>query len=142
MASIDNIVGVLAIHSYGQMYMVSYGYTEDPNPDYDEQMIVCNEAIDALRAVHGQTYRCDSLIPLVGPNAGSAVDYQSPLGPRRRARFDRTDIGARQGQDRHCDWRVYGREQQLRGQTGPLPFHQQHSRNTRGATKLGCQAPG
>jgi hypothetical protein len=38
MAGIEDLQGVLAIHSYGQMYMVAYGYTNDPNPDFDEQV--------------------------------------------------------------------------------------------------------
>ena len=44
-------------------------------------MTVCNEAIAALTAVHGQTYRCDSLINLVGQyqHVEKHVKYVWPL---------------------------------------------------------------
>ena len=38
MHGIENLAGVLAIHAYGQMYMVSYGYTSTSNPDFDDQV--------------------------------------------------------------------------------------------------------
>jgi murein tripeptide amidase MpaA len=66
---------VLAIHAYGQMYLMPWGYTSEPNPDFDEQKQLCDDANLALRAVHGQVYRCDSLQPLVGPNSGGSIDY-------------------------------------------------------------------
>ena len=34
--SIDNMQAYLAYHNYGQMYMVPYGFQQEPPPDFDE----------------------------------------------------------------------------------------------------------
>ena len=40
MENIPDLRGVMAIHSYGQMYMLPWGYTPEQNPDYDEQVTI------------------------------------------------------------------------------------------------------
>ncbi|ELT88927.1 hypothetical protein CAPTEDRAFT_215633 [Capitella teleta] len=74
-AGLFDVRALIAYHSYGQMYMTPYGFTYEYPPDFEDQMEACNKGNEALYAVHGMEYTCDTLINLVGPNSGSSADY-------------------------------------------------------------------
>ena len=50
-----------SIHSYSQLILLPWGYTDDVPNDYDEMYNLFMKGSDALTAVHGKTYEvCDS----------------------------------------------------------------------------------
>ena len=47
----------MSVHAYSQLWMLPYGYTTSRPADYKDQMRVARAATEALRAVHGTSYR-------------------------------------------------------------------------------------
>nr|XP_053656496.1 carboxypeptidase A2-like [Cherax quadricarinatus] len=54
-----------SLHSYAQLWLTSYGYTEQLPANYDEQYRVAGVSVRALEAVHGTKYNYGSLANVV-----------------------------------------------------------------------------
>lgn len=62
-------------HSYSQMWLSPWGYTNDHPPDYDEHMAVQGAAVAALQAVHGTVYTYGPSGITIYPTSGTTDDW-------------------------------------------------------------------
>ncbi|XP_042226442.1 carboxypeptidase B-like [Homarus americanus] len=65
----------VTIHSYSQLWMTPYGYTNDKPANYDEQYRVAGEAVVALEAVHGTRYQYGNIADVIYMAAGGSIDW-------------------------------------------------------------------
>ena len=52
----DRLVFYNTIHSYSQLVLLPWGYTNDLPEAYEDMMSLALSGTDALKAVHGKTY--------------------------------------------------------------------------------------
>lgn len=64
-----------SLHSFGQLWMFPYGYTDLPAPDYDTLMNISLRAKEAIRSVQGTVYRVGSISKTIYQVSGSSVDW-------------------------------------------------------------------
>ncbi|XP_023341572.1 carboxypeptidase B [Eurytemora carolleeae] len=64
-----------SIHSYSQMILLPWGYTDDVPNDYDEMYNLFMKGSDALTAVHGKTYEVGCIPCLLYIASGSSTDW-------------------------------------------------------------------
>uniref|UniRef100_A0A3Q3VSS9 Peptidase M14 domain-containing protein n=1 Tax=Mola mola TaxID=94237 RepID=A0A3Q3VSS9_MOLML len=72
---IDDFLCFLTIHSYGQLLLVPYGHPNFTASNYDELMTVGLAAADAIKNVHGKTYKVGTSPDILYPNSGSSRDW-------------------------------------------------------------------
>jgi len=65
----------ITFHSYSQLMLTPYGYTEDLPDDYDQLESVGKRAIRALEAVHGTEYEVGAPSHILYSNSGSSRDF-------------------------------------------------------------------
>ncbi|GMI12577.1 hypothetical protein TrVE_jg1346 [Triparma verrucosa] len=72
-----NINGYVNFHSYSQLWMSPWGYTDDlpPTPDYDAQNEVSAAATAAINAVHGSVFQYGPISKTIYPASGSSADW-------------------------------------------------------------------
>jgi len=70
-----NTQGFIDFHSYSQLWMCPYGWTDKKPTDYTAQMALGNAAAAALKAKHGTTYEVGTIYETVYPASGSSADY-------------------------------------------------------------------
>jgi carboxypeptidase A2 len=56
----DKIAMYITLHSYGQLWLLPWGYTRTKPDDYDDLYSLAQKGTDALKAVHGTSYRIGS----------------------------------------------------------------------------------
>jgi len=71
----DKVKFYNSLHSYSQLILLPWGYTEDDCPNHDNMMDVANEANKALLAQHGKIYDVGCIPCLLYIASGNAVDY-------------------------------------------------------------------
>ncbi|XP_069947767.1 carboxypeptidase B isoform X2 [Cherax quadricarinatus] len=64
-----------SLHSYAQLWLTSYGYTEQLPANYDEQYRVAGVSVRALEAVHGTKYNYGNIADVIYLAAGSSADW-------------------------------------------------------------------
>lgn len=57
-----------AIHSYAQMWLVPWGWTDDLPEDYDDLVMFGKIGVDALTPVHGTPYQIGSITEILSKN--------------------------------------------------------------------------
>nr|CAD7193666.1 unnamed protein product [Timema douglasi] len=65
----------ISLHSYGQLLMFPYGFTEDPVDNYDTLSNIAEKAANSLTSVHGTVYKSGPIISTVYPASGSSLDW-------------------------------------------------------------------
>eukprot|EP00057_Strongylocentrotus_purpuratus_P032543 XP_787993.2 PREDICTED: carboxypeptidase B [Strongylocentrotus purpuratus] len=73
-----NIHLSLDFHSYGQLWLYPWGYTDDTTvlqPDRERQRALGLKAIEAITATHGKTYFVGEVGPYLYPASGGSVDW-------------------------------------------------------------------
>jgi len=70
-----NIRGYINFHSYSQLWMSPWGYTENLPPDYNVQNILSAQCVAAIKAVYGTTYQYGPIATIIYPASGSSADY-------------------------------------------------------------------
>ena len=63
------------LHSYSQLIMFPYGFSENSTADHDELGLVCDEGNVALYNVHKMNYTCGSIAQTLYVASGSSVDW-------------------------------------------------------------------
>jgi len=63
------------IHSYSQLVLLPWGYTEDLPVDYEEQYLYSVKAAQALAEVHGETYEVGCIPCMLYIASGNSVDW-------------------------------------------------------------------
>jgi len=72
---VGNVVGFIDFHSYSQLWMQPYGWTSAHPKDYDDQRRAGLDAVAAIKASHGLTYREGSIYTIIYPASGSSADW-------------------------------------------------------------------
>ncbi|KAI1882298.1 hypothetical protein AGOR_G00249240 [Albula goreensis] len=88
-----NFKAMITIHSYSQMLMYPYGYTDTPAPNADELHALAKHAVDALESLHGTKYTFGSWISTLYPASGTTADWGYKNGLRYSFTFELRDTG-------------------------------------------------
>lgn len=75
MASIDGLRAHIDFHSYSQLVLAPWGWTEDPAPDAAELNGLAADMADAIFDVHGETYISGPISTTLYIADGSVVDW-------------------------------------------------------------------
>ena len=72
-----NINGYVNFHSYSQLWMSPWGYTDSlpGGPDFRLQDAVSEKAAEAARAVHGTKFDHGPISKTIYPASGSSADW-------------------------------------------------------------------
>jgi murein tripeptide amidase MpaA len=73
--NLGNIRGYINFHSYAQLWMSPWGYTDTRPPDYAIQNTLGGQCVAALRAVNGTVYDNGCISIIIYPASGSSADY-------------------------------------------------------------------
>ncbi|XP_072039386.1 carboxypeptidase B-like isoform X1 [Amphiura filiformis] len=71
----DGVALYIDYHSYSQLWLMPYGYTNDKPADYDTQLAGGKAACDALKKVHGTQYVYGNIYDTIYPASGGSCDY-------------------------------------------------------------------
>ncbi|NXA95672.1 CBPA1 Carboxypeptidase, partial [Melanocharis versteri] len=88
-----NIKAFISIHSYSQLLLYPYGYTETPAPDQQELHEVSTKAVAALSSLYGTKYTYGSIISTIYRASGSSVDWAYDQGIKYSFTFELRDTG-------------------------------------------------
>jgi murein tripeptide amidase MpaA len=85
----------ITIHSYAQMWLLSWGYTQGVYPpDYPELLSWGQQSIAALQAVHGTRYTTGQGADLLYGVGGASDDYAKSEGIKYTTTAELRDTGA------------------------------------------------
>jgi murein tripeptide amidase MpaA len=71
----DKLVFYNSIHSYSQLILIPWGYTETPPANYDYMEAIALKGSDALTAVHGKFYETGCIPCMLYIASGSSADW-------------------------------------------------------------------
>jgi len=71
----DKLVFYNSIHSYSQLILIPWGYTEEPPANYDYMESIALKGSDALTAVHGKEYETGCIPCMLYIASGSSADW-------------------------------------------------------------------
>lgn len=89
----ENIVCFLTMHSYGQLILLPYGYTENKPSNHEELIQVGQKAANALKEKHGTNYRVGSSADILYASSGSSRDWAQDIGIPFSYTFELRDNG-------------------------------------------------
>ncbi|XP_066448248.1 carboxypeptidase A1-like [Eleutherodactylus coqui] len=87
------IKGFVSIHSYSQMLLYPYGYTNTRTPDNGELDRLAKSAIDALASLYGTKYTYGSIITTIYQASGGTIDWTYNQGIKYSYTFELRDTG-------------------------------------------------
>ncbi|NXQ01704.1 CBPA1 Carboxypeptidase, partial [Vidua macroura] len=88
-----NIKAFVSIHSYSQLLLYPYGYTETPAPNEQELHMISAKAVAALSSLYGTQYEYGSIITTIYRASGSTVDWTYNQGIKYSFTFELRDTG-------------------------------------------------
>ncbi|NWV82880.1 CBPA1 Carboxypeptidase, partial [Dasyornis broadbenti] len=88
-----NIKAFVSIHSYSQLLLYPYGYTETPAADQKELHEVSAKAVAALTSLYGTEYEYGSIITTIYRASGATVDWTYNQGIKYSFTFELRDTG-------------------------------------------------
>ncbi|XP_029471723.1 carboxypeptidase A1-like [Rhinatrema bivittatum] len=88
-----NVKSLLSIHSYSQMLMFPYGYTNALTPDHEELNNLAREALTALTSLHGTRYTYGTTIATIYQADGTTIDWAYNAGIKYSYTFELRDTG-------------------------------------------------
>ncbi|KAG0210456.1 hypothetical protein BGX28_009266 [Mortierella sp. GBA30] len=78
---LPNVVSYIDFHSYSQLWMVPYGYTNTPPDNYDSYLKpLADGAVKALKAVNGVSFKSGDIYNTIYQASGTSVDYAYDAG--------------------------------------------------------------
>ncbi|XP_012516660.1 PREDICTED: carboxypeptidase O [Propithecus coquereli] len=89
----DNILCFLTMHSYGQLILTPYGYTQNKSSNHEELIQVGQKAANALKAKYGTNYRVGSSADILYATSGSSRDWARDIGIPFSFTFELRDNG-------------------------------------------------
>ncbi|KAM4677640.1 carboxypeptidase A1-like [Discoglossus pictus] len=87
------IKGFVSIHSYSQMLLFPYGYTNTLAPDHAELNNLAREAVNALTSLYGTVYEYGNIITTIYQASGGTVDWTYDQGIKYSYTFELRDTG-------------------------------------------------
>ncbi|NXO16316.1 CBPA1 Carboxypeptidase, partial [Oriolus oriolus] len=88
-----NIKAFVSIHSYSQLLLYPYGYTNTPAPDQQELHEVSAKAVAALSSLYGTKYQYGSIITTIYRASGGTIDWTYNQGIKYSFTFELRDTG-------------------------------------------------
>ncbi|XP_040270258.1 carboxypeptidase A1-like, partial [Bufo bufo] len=88
-----NVKAMLSIHSYSQMLLFPYGYTNDLAPDHEELTELAKQTANALASLHGTQYTYGTTIATIYRADGTATDWAYNNGIKYSYTFELRDTG-------------------------------------------------
>ncbi|XP_034734795.1 carboxypeptidase A5 [Etheostoma cragini] len=88
-----NLKAFVSIHSYSQMLLYPYGYTETPCKDQAELHSLAKKAITDLASLYGTSYRYGSIINTIYQASGNTIDWTYDQGIKYSYTFELRDTG-------------------------------------------------
>ncbi|XP_051866624.1 carboxypeptidase O-like [Pristis pectinata] len=88
-----DVLCYLTIHSYGQLILTPYGYTNSTSSNHEELMNVGLKAADALYQVHGTKIKVGPTFQTLYYAAGTSCDWAADLGINFSYLFELRDNG-------------------------------------------------
>ncbi|NXB34415.1 CBPA1 Carboxypeptidase, partial [Eulacestoma nigropectus] len=88
-----NIKAFISIHSYSQLLLYPYGYTDIPAPNWQELHEVSAKAVAALSSLYGTKYRYGSTLTTIYRASGTTTDWTYNQGIKYSFTFELRDTG-------------------------------------------------
>ncbi|NXE01616.1 CBPA1 Carboxypeptidase, partial [Chaetorhynchus papuensis] len=88
-----NIKAFISIHSYSQLLLYPYGYTNTPVPDQQELHELSAKAVAALSSLYGTKYKYGSIITTIYRASGGTIDWTYNQGIKYSFTFELRDTG-------------------------------------------------
>ncbi|XP_054034462.1 carboxypeptidase A1 [Dryobates pubescens] len=89
-----NIKAFISIHSYSQLLLYPYGYTNTPAPDQEELHEVSEKAVAALSSLYGTKYKYGSMFTTIYEASGVTTDWTYNQGIKYSFTFELRDTGS------------------------------------------------
>ncbi|EFO26494.1 hypothetical protein LOAG_01994 [Loa loa] len=70
----------VSLHSYGQLFLAPWGYTNDKPNNYYDQKQAASLAVEAIRKKTGAKYNYGTISELMYPASGTSIDYMQDKG--------------------------------------------------------------
>ncbi|KAM3719084.1 Zinc carboxypeptidase A [Dirofilaria immitis] len=70
----------ISLHSYGQLFLAPWGYTNDKPNNYYDQKQAASLAVEAIRNRTGAKYNYGTISELMYPASGTSIDYMQDKG--------------------------------------------------------------
>uniref|UniRef100_A0AC34QNM8 Peptidase M14 carboxypeptidase A domain-containing protein n=1 Tax=Panagrolaimus sp. JU765 TaxID=591449 RepID=A0AC34QNM8_9BILA len=70
----------ISLHSYGQLFLSPWGYTQDKPDNHDDQMRAAQLAVEAIKNETGRHYHHGTIAEIMYPASGTSIDYMQDLG--------------------------------------------------------------
>ncbi|XP_048455159.1 carboxypeptidase O [Rhincodon typus] len=93
---LQDILCYLTIHSYGQLILTPYGYTNTTANNHEEMMRVGEKAADALERKHGTKFKVGPSSWILYYSSGSSRDWAGDAGIDFSYTFELRDNGTHQ----------------------------------------------
>ncbi|XP_064486159.1 carboxypeptidase B-like [Ornithodoros turicata] len=71
----DRIVFYFSIHSFGDLWLIPYGFRVDKPPDYDSLMTRAKRGVQAIWELSGEAYRIGPVSSVLYIAPGTAIDW-------------------------------------------------------------------
>ncbi|XP_059402054.1 carboxypeptidase A2-like [Carassius carassius] len=88
-----NFKSFMTLHSFMQVLMYPYGYSDTDAPDKTELHDVATQASQALKSWHGTVYKVGSIFHTIKPASGASVDWAYLHGIKYSFAFELRDTG-------------------------------------------------
>nr|XP_033814456.1 carboxypeptidase A1-like [Geotrypetes seraphini] len=88
-----NIKGFVSIHSYSQLLLFPYGFTNTRAADFEELNTLAKAAVDALSSRYGTQYKYGSIITTIYQASGGTIDWTYNQGIKYSYTFELRDTG-------------------------------------------------
>ncbi|KAG0253730.1 hypothetical protein DFQ27_007249 [Actinomortierella ambigua] len=79
-ALVPNVAMYIDVHSYSQLWMTPWGYTGTRPSNYNYLLGLANTAANAIKAVHGMSFRTGDIYNTIYPASGNSADFAQSIG--------------------------------------------------------------
>ncbi|CAB3405333.1 unnamed protein product [Caenorhabditis bovis] len=78
--NVTNPILYVSLHSYGQLLLSPWGYTNEKTANYLDQRKAAQLAVQSMRNTTGASYNFGTISELMYPASGTSIDYMQHLG--------------------------------------------------------------
>ncbi|KAG0225789.1 hypothetical protein BGW42_004096 [Actinomortierella wolfii] len=89
----SNVGMYIDFHSYSQLWMTPWGYTGTRPSNYQYLVGLANAAAQALRSVHGTSFRTGDIYNVIYPASGNSADFALSIGVKAPFAVELRDTG-------------------------------------------------
>ncbi|XP_069829980.1 mast cell carboxypeptidase A-like [Dendropsophus ebraccatus] len=91
--NLSSLKAYISFHSFSQLLLYPYGYTEEEAPNHKKLDEVAKSAVSALQGLYNTTYTYGPIATTVYPVCGSSVDWAYDIGIKYAFVFELRDEG-------------------------------------------------